>query len=54
MPHIWNFGLRPIFQPLYKMTSKMTKKDRFVKKELVNITFNMFENYIRILNLIFI
>ncbi len=48
MPHIWNFGLRPIFQPLYKMTSKMTKKDRFeIKKELVNITFNMFENYIR-------
>ena len=47
MPHIWNFGLRPIFNPIYFMTTKLNEKDRLeTKKHFIKIIFNMFENYI--------
>lgn len=47
MPHIWNFGLRPIFDPLYLMTTKINPNDRIkIKRNFNNIFFEMFKNYI--------
>ena len=47
MPHIWNFGLRPIFNPMYLMSTKLNDKDRLdAKKQFISIIYNMFENYI--------
>jgi len=47
IPEIWNFGLRPIFQPLSKMVNNLNKKNRAqVKEEFIEIIFNLFEKYI--------
>ena len=47
MPHIWNFGLRPVFDPLYLMTTKIDLKERIIiKKQFNNIIFEMFKSYI--------
>ena len=47
MPHIWNFGLRPLFEPLYLMSNNLTPIKRLMSKQLfVNIVYDMFKNYI--------
>jgi len=47
IPQIWNFGLRPIFQPLSKIISQLDIKNRAqIKKEFIEIIFNLFEKYI--------
>ena len=47
VPHIWNFGLRPIFDPLYLMSTKIDRSDRIkIKRQFNNILFEMFKSYI--------
>lgn len=47
MPHIWNFGLRPIFDPLYLMTKKISYLEKIeIKKKFNSIFFEMFKHYI--------
>lgn len=47
LPHIWNFGLRPIFEPLYLMSNFTNPKNRLRAKQLfVQTFFDMFKDYI--------
>jgi hypothetical protein len=45
---IWDIGLRPIFEPLNLMSSKISKKDRInAKKMMVNTFYNIFANFMK-------
>ena len=45
---IWDIGLRPIFEPLHLLSSKVKNKDRInAKKMMVDTFYNLFGNFMR-------
>tara|TARA_B110000977_G_scaffold47332_1_gene64344 strand:- start:52919 stop:53872 length:954 start_codon:yes stop_codon:yes gene_type:complete len=47
MPEIWNFGLRPLFQPLSKMVSTLNEKNRLeIKNEFIQIVHGLFYKHL--------